>query len=53
LASEKEIAMIDEPKKKWSTGKIIIVAIVGVVLIAVVIPCLIGMLMPATPSGTP
>jgi hypothetical protein len=51
LASEKEIEMIDEPKKKWSTGKIIVVAIVGVGLIAVVISCLIGMLMPTTPQG--
>jgi hypothetical protein len=43
--------MTDDPKKKWSTGKVIIVTVVALVLLCVVIPCVIGMLMPATPQG--
>ena len=44
--------MTNDPKKKLvNRGKVIIVTVVALVLLCVVIPCVIGMLMPAAPQG--
>ena len=43
--------MTDQTKQPWSTGKIVAVVEIASAVCLFVLPCLIGMLMPATPSG--